>query len=125
MAELVPVTMTASTIKGTPVENLQGEDIGHIEDIVIDLQTGHIAYAVLAFGGILGIGDKLFAIPWSSLVIDLDNQKIRMNANKDLLDNAPGFDKDNWPTNPNGQWFERVYSHYNAEPYWKTASHTK
>jgi sporulation protein YlmC with PRC-barrel domain len=113
----VPMLSTKSLI-GTDVVNLQDEKLGKLEEIMIDLATGRVGYAVLSFGGILGLGDKLFAVPWASLTVDEEREVIVMDAHKDRLAKAPGFDKNNWPQTPNGVWVRDVYSYYGHEPYW-------
>ena len=113
-----PRVLSSSTLEGTSVKNLSGEDVGNIEEIMLDLNSGRVAYAVLSFGGILGIGDKLFAVPWDSLTVDTDNEVIRMDASKERLKNAPGFNKNDWPETPNADWYHEVYDYYNATPYW-------
>lgn len=119
MAENNHVPMlSAKSLIGTEVVNLQNEKLGKLEELMIDLSTGRVGYAVLSFGGVLGIGDKLFAVPWASLTVDEKNEKLVMDANKDLLSKAPGFDKNNWPQTPNGQWVQDVYTYYGQEPYW-------
>lgn len=90
-------TLSASTLMDEPVVNAQGERIGKIEDYMIELSGGCIEYAVLSFGGFMGIGDKLFAIPWKSMRLDMENHNWILNVSKETLDNAPGFDKNNWP----------------------------
>ncbi len=110
--------LSAGSLIGTTVLNKQGEKLGKLEEIMLDLATGRVGYAVLSFGGILGIGDKLFAVPWNRLEFDQANEHIVMDANKELLAKAPGFDKNNWPKHPNGQWVREVYSFYGNEPYW-------
>ncbi len=62
--------LSASTLTGDRVRNAAGEDLGKVEEIMLDVPGGRIAYAVLSFGGMLGIGDKLFAVPWSALRLD-------------------------------------------------------
>ena len=113
-----PLALSASTLKGDKVLNYQNEEIGSVEEIMIDIHTGRVAYVVVSFGGILGIGNKLFAVPWSALTVDTDRKCFLMDANKDLLKNAPGFDKNDWPETPNGQWYHEVYKYYEQEPYW-------
>lgn len=117
-----PLALSAGTLTGDKVVNLNGEDIGKVEEIMIDINTGHVAYVVVSFGGFLGIGDKLFAVPWTALRVDTDNKCFVMDAHKDLLKNAPGFDKNNWPETPNGQWYHDVYKYYEQEPYWVNRS---
>lgn len=112
--------LSATSLNGTQVVNRQGEDVGHIEDMMIDLSTGRILYMVLSFGGILGIGNKLFAVPFDSLTIDQKNETFVMDVDKERLKNAPGFDKDNWPTASNKDFQNEVYSYYSVEPYWET-----
>lgn len=110
--------LSASTLQGDRVVNSAGEDIGKIDEIMIDTPTGRIAYAVLSFGGFLGMGDKLFAIPWSRLALDEDNKRFLLNIDKDTLKQAPGFDKDNWPDMTDRTWGTGIYSYYHSEPYW-------
>jgi hypothetical protein len=74
---------------------------------------------VLSFGGFLGIGDKLFAIPWQALQLDPDNKCFVLDVDKEMLDNAPGFDKDHWPSMADPQWAELVHSHHESRPYWE------
>lgn len=114
----VPMLSTTSLV-GTEVVNRKGEKLGKVEDIMIDLATGHIGYVVLSFGGILGLGDKLFAVPWASLVVDQRQEKLVMDADKERLQKAPGFDKNNWPQHPNGLWVNEVYEFYGQKPYLK------
>lgn len=104
--------LSAGTLAGTPVTNMAGEDLGHIEEIMLDLRTGNVAYVVVSFGGILGIGSKLFAVPWQALQIDQDNEQVIMNVDRELLENAPGFDDDNWPQTAEPAWLGEVYTYY-------------
>lgn len=113
-----PLALSAGTLTGDRVVNLQNEDIGKVEEIMIDIHTGRVAYVVISFGGLLGIGSKLFAVPWSAISVDTERQCFVMDAHKERLENAPGFDKDNWPATPNGQWYHDMYTYYGQEPYW-------
>ena len=92
-----PEVMAASSFEGETVVNQQGETLGEIEEIMLDVRRGCIAYAVLAVGGLLGIGEKYFAIPWKALTLDTDRKCLVLDADKDRLKNAPGFDKEHWP----------------------------
>ncbi len=112
--------MSASSLSGDRVMNAAGEDLGKIKEIMIDIPTGRVAYAVLSFGGVLGMGDKLFAIPWDVFTLDEDNKQFMVNLDKAALDNAPGFDKDNWPDMADRTWGSRIYSYYGISPYWET-----
>jgi sporulation protein YlmC with PRC-barrel domain len=111
--------MSGSTLTGDNVVNAAGEDLGKIQDIMLDTPTGRVAYAVLSFGGFLGMGDKLFAIPWDQLSLDEENKRFVLNVNRAKLENAPGFDKDNWPDMADPSWGSRIYSYYGSHPYWE------
>ena len=76
------------------------------------------AYAVLSFGGFLGMGDKLFAIPWRALQIDPPNHRFILDVDKETLESAPGFDKDHWPSMADEQWAREIHTYYKANPYW-------
>ena len=116
--EKTPRVIAADTLTGDEVVNLQKEDLGKIEHLMIDLESGRVAYAVLSFGGFLGMGDKLFAIPWSSLALDTVEHRFILNVDKELLKAAPGFDKDRWPNMADHTWGAKVYTYYGAKPYW-------
>src|SRR6202161_431937 len=79
------------TVIGSDVFNPQNENLGKIEDIVLDAGAGRIAYAVLSFGGFLGMGDKYFAIPWNAFRFNLSEKRAVLHVKKKLLENAPGF----------------------------------
>jgi sporulation protein YlmC with PRC-barrel domain len=111
-------TLGAKTLTNDPVVDREGRDIGRIEELMIDVATGRVAYAVLSFGGFLGIGDKLFAIPWSQLVVDESRKRFVMDVSKETLKTAPGFDKDHWPDLGDLEYANGIYRHYGATPYW-------
>jgi len=110
--------LAASTLAGDKVFNLAGEDLGEIEDFMLDVESGRIAYAVLSFGGVLGIGDKLFAVPPEVLTLDQEKRCFILDADKNELKDAPGFDKNNWPDFADQSWGTSVYSYYGRKPYW-------
>ena len=111
--------LSASTLTGDKVVNAAGEDLGKIDEIMIDTPTGRIAYAVLSFGGFLGMGNKLFAIPWDKFALDEQNKQFVLNIDRTKLEQAPGFDKDNWPDMADPSWGSRIYSYYGSHPYWE------
>lgn len=113
-----PRTLSSGTLTGTSAVNRQNEKIGKIEELMLDLNSGQVAYAVLSFGGIFGIGDKLFAIPWEMIEVDTTNHQVVIDISKDKLKNAPGFDKNNWPDTANLAWLTEVYDYYGYPPYW-------
>ncbi|SOD22404.1 PRC-barrel domain-containing protein [Nitrosomonas ureae] len=110
-----PQLMGANTLLGNDVYNLQDEDLGDIKEIMLDMNTGEVSYAVLSFGGFLGMGDKLFAVPWSALKLDTANKRFTLDANKEKLESAPGFDKDHWPNMADSSWQQTVNSYYGAD----------
>lgn len=114
-----PRVLSASSINGDSVYNPEGKDLGHIKDVMIDLTTGRVAYAVLSFGGFLGMGDKLFAVPFEALQLDAKNECFTLDVDKELLDRAHGFDKDNWPDMADQRWQTEVHSAYGVDPYWR------
>ena len=113
-----PKVLSASSICSDRVWNNSGEALGAIEELMIDVDTGQIAYAVLSFGGFLGFGDKLFAIPWNALKLDAANQVFKLNVDRKVLESAPGFDKDNWPDFADRKWGGTIYEYYQIKPYW-------
>jgi sporulation protein YlmC with PRC-barrel domain len=107
-----PGVLSASTITGGEVWNDAGEKLGSIEELMINVETGRIAYAVLSFGGFFGLGDKFFAIPWEALRLDAANKAFRLNIEKEKLETAPGFDKDDWPDMTEPAFGNQIYTHY-------------
>lgn len=116
-----PKIMAADTVCGNNVKNRAGETLGQIEHIMLDVPTGRIAYAVMACGGFLGIGEKLFALPWSALTLDTSDKCFILDVDKDRLKAAPGFDKDHWPEMADERWARDVHAYYTSRPYWDEA----
>jgi sporulation protein YlmC with PRC-barrel domain len=94
----------ASSIVGMKVKNQSDETLGNIEDLVVDMQSGRISYAVLGVGGFLGIGEKYIAVPPSAFGMGSDEKTLVLNADKAKLQAAPGFVKTNWPDYRNPDW---------------------
>ncbi len=113
-----PRLMTASRLCGNKVINRQNETLGQIDEVVIDVPRGRIAYAAMASGGFLGLGERLFAVPWTVLRYDAARECFVMDARKEVFEEAPGFDKDSWPTQADAGWHDRVHRYYGAPPYW-------
>jgi sporulation protein YlmC with PRC-barrel domain len=107
-----PELMGADTLIGDHVHNLKNEHLGEIKEIMLDMRTGKIAYAVMSSGGILSIGEKLFAVPWEALQLDTANKQFRLDIEKERIENAPGFDTNNWPDMANPQWKSQIHSYY-------------
>ncbi|MFM0484826.1 PRC-barrel domain-containing protein [Paraburkholderia strydomiana] len=113
-----PDVMAAATLDGTKVMSSDGEHVGKISDIMLDVRNGRIAYAVLSEGGFLGMGSNLHAIPWSALTLDTDEKCFVVDIAAQRLKDDPGFDKDHWPAMADAKWGESTYSYYNRQPYW-------
>ena len=113
-----PEVMAADTLVGDSVVNNASESLGDIKAIMLDVTSGRIAYAVLTFGGLFGIGSKLFAIPWSALTLDAAEKRFILDVPKERLENAPGFDKDHWPSMADAKWANEIHTYYNVRPYW-------
>jgi sporulation protein YlmC with PRC-barrel domain len=111
-----PRLMRADTLIGEKVYNSEGIGLGDIKDIMLDVKAGSIAYAVLSFGGFLGVADKLFAVPWTSLKPDDVYKRFILDVDKERLESAPGFDKNHWPEAADPMW-QNVHSYYGAKPY--------
>ena len=105
-----------NTFIGADVQNPQGQNLGDIKDIVIDRVSGRMAYAVVSFGGFLGMGEKLFAVPWGAFSQKADKDTFVLDVDKERLKNAPGFDAHNWPQMASREWVTSLYSYYNAPP---------
>lgn len=106
--------MGASYLVGSAVQNHKGEDLGEIKEVMLDAHSGQVSYAVLSFGGgFLGMGKKLFAVPWSALTFDSKNGFVVLQVEKDRLKQAHGFDKDSWPcTVDDSSWWQGIQSYY-------------
>jgi sporulation protein YlmC with PRC-barrel domain len=110
-----PEVMGANTLIGDEVYNQNEENLGSIKEIMLDTHSGNVCYAVLSSGGFLGIGEKLFAVPWSALTLDTENKRFKLNVEADRLKNAPGFDKDQWPNMADSAWAKSIHSYYGTQ----------
>lgn len=114
-----PEIMAAATLDGDKVISADGEHIGKISDIMLDVRSGHVAYAVLSEGGFLGMGNTLHAIPWSALTLDTAEKCFRVDLTAQAIKDDPGFDKDHWPSMADVSWGTRLHDYYHRRPYWK------
>jgi sporulation protein YlmC with PRC-barrel domain len=122
MSNLQPFTnspVKASAMIGTDVVNAKGDNLGDVKEVVIDPRTGRVAYAVVSFGGFLGMGEKLFAVPFGSFRYDVSKNDYVLDISKERLEAAPGFDPDKWPTMADEKWNRDVYKYYDRTPYWE------
>jgi sporulation protein YlmC with PRC-barrel domain len=111
-----PRVHKASTFIGSNVQNTKGESLGTISDLVLDPEAGNIKYAVLSYGGILGLGGKLFAVSWDTLTLQPDGKTFLLNVDQALLETTPGFDKNSWPQQPDPMLQAAVRSPGGAVP---------
>lgn len=111
-----PALMGADTLIGDNVVNSLEQDLGDIKEIMLDMNTGQVAYAVLAFGGFLGLGEKLFAVPWQALHLDTTRHRFVLDVDKDRLQLAPGFNKDAWPDMSDVNWTTQIHNFYGTDP---------
>jgi len=109
--------LSAASVTGHRVRNRAGEDLGKVEEIMLDVPTGRVAYAVISFGGFLGIGDKLFAVPWRALALNERDHEFLLNIDRRRLEEAPGFDRDNWPNMADPDWGAQVDNFYTEDRY--------
>ena len=99
-------------LAGSEVRNPKGERLGKVEDVMIDTTTGRVAYVVLSTGGFLGLGDRLFAIPWQIFQLDAAENRFILDVGKETLKSAPGFDKNDWPDLSLDEYGIEIHSHY-------------
>lgn len=111
-----PNLMGADTLVGNDVYNKAAEDVGDIKEIMIDMRTGRVSYAVLAFGGFMGMGEKLFAVPWEALKLDTENKRFELDVSKERLEGAPGFDHNKWPDMADATWAAGIHAYYGTTP---------
>ena len=106
------------------VYNDNNKKLGKIENLAIDPSSGKVRYAVLSFGGFLGMGDKYFAVPWSALKLvtkgatsehTMKEDRYVLEISEQALKNAPGFDKKSWPDFANAAWTSQIEHFYGAQ----------
>lgn len=107
--------LTADSIMGDDVENPEGKSLGKIQDLMINLHSGVVEYAVIDFGSFLGLGGKLFAIPFKELQLNPNGEVFILDRDKEYLKNSPGFDKTHWP-DTNAHYYDDVNTYYRIQP---------
>ncbi|HET9234806.1 MAG TPA: PRC-barrel domain-containing protein [Candidatus Eisenbacteria bacterium] len=117
--ETHPNVISTTSLIGDKVVNRAGENLGKIEELMLDLEKGRVAYAVLSFGGVMGMGEKMFAIPFEALQLDASREHFTLDVDKKKMSNAPGFDKNNPPQASDRTWGAEVYKFYGYKPYWQ------
>ncbi|MBN3808784.1 PRC-barrel domain-containing protein [Paraburkholderia sp. Ac-20347] len=117
-----PEVMDAATLDGNKVITSDGEHVGKISNIMLDVRGGRIAYAVLSEGGFLGMGNTLHAIPWNALTLDTAEKCFRVDITAQRIKDDPGFDKDHWPSMADTTWGTRLHDYYGRRPYWSSGT---
>jgi sporulation protein YlmC with PRC-barrel domain len=117
--EMHPNVVSTTALIGDSIVNRTGENLGKIEELMLDVEKGRVAYAVLSFGGFMGMGEKLFAVPFEALTLDASREHFTLDVDKDKLRKAPGFDKNNPPKASDRTWGAEVYNFYGYKPYWQ------
>lgn len=97
----------ASAFIGSGVKDVTGKDAGKIEDLLLD-HRGHAGYAVVSFGGFMGIGDKLFVVPWDAVIVDREKRVTYIDVKKETLEKSPSFSADKWPDLNDREWIRDV-----------------
>jgi uncharacterized protein YrrD len=109
--------IAGQNVEGTTVFNLAGDKLGTVEDIMIDKVSGRAIYAVMSFGGFLGMGEKFHPLPWATLKYDEQKGGFVVNLDKKLLQGAPNYDVDSdfeWTPD----YGRKVDSYYKTPSYW-------
>ena len=110
--------ISADKVQGTEVYNTSGEKLGTVEDVMIDKHTGKVAYAVMSFGGFLGIGEKYHPLPWSTLDYNTELDGYSVPMSKEVLEKAPTYDAGETVDMNDQRWGEQIHRYYNVDPYW-------
>jgi sporulation protein YlmC with PRC-barrel domain len=105
-------------VQGTSVYNTAGESLGSIHDLMIDKPSGKVAYAIMSFGGFLGIGDQYHPLPWSVLKYDTNLGGYVVNLDKQKLEGGPAYPEDEEPTWGDRAYESKIHDYYGVGPYW-------
>ncbi len=109
--------LSCGPLTGDTIRNAKGEDLGTLKEIMIDLDEGRVGYAVVSFGGVLGMGEKLFAVPWEALRVDQQNHELILDVTKEQLERMQGFDPNHWPDFSAEDFEKRTYGYYGLTPH--------
>jgi hypothetical protein len=110
--------ITAGKVTGTKVYNTSGDSLGEIYDVMLDKRSGRIAYAIMSFGGILGLGQRYHPLPWANLKYDTRQQGYVVGLTQDQLERAPTFGVDEAPSWGNRSYEQNIHDYYGTAPYW-------
>lgn len=110
--------IAAKQVQGTTVYSLALDKLGTVEDVMIDKRSGRIAYAILGFGGFLGIGDRLYPLPWEKLRYDPEMGGYVVDIDRSMLEGAPSYTSEDAASWDDEAWGRGVYSYYGVRPFW-------
>lgn len=110
--------ISSEKVGGSKVEDTQGNSLGHIEEVMLDKISGRVAYAVLNYGSFLGMGGKLFALPWDILAYNPERGAYVINLPQERLKNAPSFDQGNWPDFNDRRYDKELHDYYGSRADW-------
>jgi sporulation protein YlmC with PRC-barrel domain len=113
--------IAARQVQGTTVYNTGLEKLGSVEDLMVDKATGRIVYAVLSFGGFLGIGDRYFPLPWEKLAYNIEIGGYVVDVDRDVLEGAPSYTDEATAGWDDEAWRRGVHSYYGVHPFWDLA----
>ena len=116
---MAPQVLAADALEGDRVVNRAGEELGTIEEVMIDLERGTVAYVVVSCAG---PGERLVAVPWTALTIESERRCFVLDADRARLDRAPAFERDRWPAMADERWAAQVHAFYGVAPYWDRRS---
>jgi sporulation protein YlmC with PRC-barrel domain len=111
-----------TTLLGLNVRNRQRENLGEIEDFMIDVREGYVAYVLLGTGGIWGVGERVRAVPWTAMRIEPVERVVVLDVDKEKLHNAPPLEAGVWEETASRKWLAGVYTYYGARPYWEAGN---
>ena len=118
-AEHGAILLGTTSFYGDSVYDVAGKFLGEIEELVLDINSGRVAYALIAVGGFLGMGRKLFGIPWSMVLVDRAYQRCVINIELERLIDAPGLDGDALSRIADPSWAVEVHAYFGCKPYWE------
>jgi sporulation protein YlmC with PRC-barrel domain len=113
------VLLRSKTLFEYRVKSPHGEDLGKIEEVMIDMELGRVAYAVLSFGGLWGLGSKWVPVPWDAVVLQPEEKVLLLKIEKEKIEKAPNFDAATLPELANRQWGAIIHTYYGYPPYWE------
>lgn len=114
----ITASQTVSNIKAagfltsSQVRNKRDQKLGALKELMVDTVTGKIIYAVISYGGFLGMGERLFAIPWNAMSFDNTQKRFMLDLDIERLKTAPAFNSDSWPDMNDAHWTSKIDKYY-------------